>query len=52
VHCIEVPISCQGKTKEEALKHMQISIESTGWKLKKTKQKDKNAKTEKTSRQK
>jgi predicted RNase H-like HicB family nuclease len=35
-HCIEVPLSCQGKTKEEALQKMKEAIESTGWKLKQT----------------
>jgi len=33
-YCVEVPLSCQGKTKEEALKNIQEAIESTGWKLK------------------
>jgi predicted RNase H-like HicB family nuclease len=33
-HCVEVPISCHGKTKEEALKNLKEAIESTGWKLK------------------
>jgi predicted RNase H-like HicB family nuclease len=33
-HCVEVPLSCQGKTKEEALRNIQEAIESTGWKLK------------------
>jgi predicted RNase H-like HicB family nuclease len=35
-YCVEVPLSCQGKTKEEALKKIQEAIESTGWKLKQT----------------
>jgi predicted RNase H-like HicB family nuclease len=33
VHCVEVPISCHGKTKEEALKNIKEAIESLGWKL-------------------
>jgi predicted RNase H-like HicB family nuclease len=33
-YCAEVPISCQGRTKEEALKNMKEAIESLGWKLK------------------
>ncbi len=33
-YCIEPPISCQGKTKEEALKNIKEAIESLGWKLK------------------
>jgi predicted RNase H-like HicB family nuclease len=32
-YCIEPPISCPGKTKEEALKNIKEAIESTGWKL-------------------
>jgi predicted RNase H-like HicB family nuclease len=32
-YCTEVPISCQGQTKEEALKNMKEAIESLGWKL-------------------
>ncbi|MCW4009087.1 MAG: type II toxin-antitoxin system HicB family antitoxin [Candidatus Bathyarchaeota archaeon] len=35
-HCVEVPVSCQGKTKEEALKNIKEAIESLGWKLNKT----------------
>jgi predicted RNase H-like HicB family nuclease len=35
-HCVEVPLSCQGKTKDEALRKMKEAIESTGWKLKQT----------------
>jgi predicted RNase H-like HicB family nuclease len=33
-YCVEVPLSCQGKTIEEALKNIKEAIESTGWKLK------------------
>jgi predicted RNase H-like HicB family nuclease len=32
-YCAEVPVSCQGQTKEEALKKMKEAIESLGWKL-------------------
>ena len=32
--CLEVPLVCQARTKEEALKNIQQAIESTGWKLK------------------
>jgi hypothetical protein len=37
-YCVEVPVSCQGKTKEEALKNIKEAIESVGWKLTKTSQ--------------
>jgi predicted RNase H-like HicB family nuclease len=33
-YCVEFPLSCQGKTKEDALKNIKEAIESTGWKLK------------------
>jgi hypothetical protein len=33
-YCVEIPISCQAETKEEALKKLKEAIESTGWKLK------------------
>jgi predicted RNase H-like HicB family nuclease len=33
-HCVEVPVTCQGQTKEEALKNIKEAIESLGWKLK------------------
>jgi predicted RNase H-like HicB family nuclease len=32
--CVEVPLTCQGQTKEEALKNIKEAIESLGWKLK------------------
>jgi hypothetical protein len=35
-YCVEVPLSCTGKTKEEALKNIKEAIESTGWKLNQT----------------
>jgi predicted RNase H-like HicB family nuclease len=31
--CVELPIYCHGKTKEEALEKLKTAIESTGWKL-------------------
>jgi predicted RNase H-like HicB family nuclease len=31
--CIEVPLTCQAKTREEALRNLKEAIESTGWKL-------------------
>ncbi|MCW4019316.1 MAG: type II toxin-antitoxin system HicB family antitoxin [Candidatus Bathyarchaeota archaeon] len=36
VHCVEVPIVCHGKTKDEALKTIKEAIESLGWKLTQT----------------
>jgi predicted RNase H-like HicB family nuclease len=33
VQCLEVPVTCHGKTKEEAMKNVKEAIESLGWKL-------------------
>jgi predicted RNase H-like HicB family nuclease len=36
VQCLETPVTCHGKTKEEALKNIKEALESLGWKLTQT----------------